>query len=89
MIFFIISFTLTSPVPGQKINTENMVEVYQPKTSTEDEELNDIIYHDPISTRKPLVFIRKSNGIRTISTHMNNFFIIGLMFFVIRSVNLV
>jgi hypothetical protein len=87
MIFFIIFFTSVSPVPRQMINTENMVEVYQPKISTDDEELNDLIYHDPINTKKNICFIRKSNAIRTVSTHVNNCFVIGLMFIVIHSIN--
>ncbi len=90
IIFFIIFLNITSaaPTPGEKLTPKNAVEVYQPKTEDddeeyEDEELNDIIYDNPIDTKKPLVIMGKSNSIRTIP---NNIIFIGFIFYVIRSI---
>ena len=94
IIFFIIFLNIASAVPttGEKLIPKNAVEVYQPQTMAkiedddeeyEDEELNDIIYDDPIDTKKPLVIMGKSHSIRTIP---NNIIFIGFVFSVIRSI---
>jgi len=84
IIFFTIIFNLVSTVPEQKINTQNSVPIDQSKTlaktDDEDDELNDIFYDDPIDIKKPVVIIRKSNGIRTISIQINSFLLIGFIY---------
>jgi hypothetical protein len=75
---------LVSTVPEQKINTQNSIPIDQSKTlaktDDEDDELNDIFYDDPIDIKKPVVIIRKSNGIRTISIQINSFLLIGFIY---------
>ncbi len=84
IIFFTILFNLVSTVPEQKINTQNSIPIDQSKTlaktDDEDDELNDIFYDDPIDIKKPVVIIRKSNGIRTILIQINSFLLIGFIY---------
>jgi len=78
IIFFIIIFNLVSTAPEQKLNTQNPI---QSKTLDEEQdEVNDILYDDPIDIKNPLVIIRKSNGIRTVSIQINSFLLIGFLY---------
>jgi len=82
IISFIIIFNLVSTAPEQKLNTQNPIQskTLAKTTGDQDDELNDILYDDPIDIKKPLVIIRKSNGIRTISIQINSFLLIGFIY---------
>ncbi|CAF4422292.1 unnamed protein product [Rotaria sp. Silwood2] len=95
IIFFIGLFYLVSGALGQKLNTENAVQVNVPNTiakvedskesEAEEDELDDITQDDSTDETKPVVIIPKSNSIRTVSIHINSFLSIGFIFFIIHS----
>ncbi len=69
---------MVSTAPEQTLNTQNPI---QSKTLDEEEdELNDILYDDPIDIKNPVVIIRKSNGIRRVSIQINSFLLIGFLY---------
>lgn len=45
-----------------------------------DEFPDNFYFDDPIDTNNSVIIIRKSNGIRTVSIHVNIFLLIGLIY---------
>ncbi|CAF1582389.1 unnamed protein product [Rotaria magnacalcarata] len=94
IIFFVSLFKLVFNAPGQKLNTDKRVQIYQTKPivkveddeqqeETEDDEnddeVNDTSHDDSIDAIEPNFVPRRSNSVRMISMNLKSRLLIGFI----------